>query len=170
MKIQFLAQWKSLKSVAIVYYAQSSDTGHSKSSRHTYGNIPESLDFSYRNYHMKRTYPFLILLWSQLLRKFSKLPLYKQGLLGVSAFIATNIYDIFVLIIFFPHPKYYSYNIILASIQEIATLVFISGLGSLLALLVVSYIIGLFGILPIAIGIMKIKQLRKGNDSQKQKV
>jgi cadmium resistance protein CadD (predicted permease) len=90
--------------------------------------------------------------------------------IGISAFIATNIDDIFVLMVFFSHPKYHTYNVIFGQYLGIATLVFISALGSLLALVVPSYIIGLLGIVPIGMGIIKIIQLRKENDSQKQKV
>lgn len=90
--------------------------------------------------------------------------------IGISAFIATNIDDIFILMIFFSHPKYHSYNVIFGQYLGIATLVFISALGSLLALVVPSYIIGLLGIVPIGIGITKLIQLRKENDSQEQKV
>ena len=89
---------------------------------------------------------------------------------GISAFIATNIDDIFVLMIFFSHPKYHSYNIIFGQYLGIATLVFISALGSLLALVVPSYIIGLLGIVPIAKGIMKLIPLRKENHSREQNV
>jgi cadmium resistance protein CadD (predicted permease) len=88
--------------------------------------------------------------------------------IGVSAFIVTNIDDIFVLMIFFSHPKYHSYNVIFGQYLGIAILVFVSALGSLLALVVPSYVVGLLGVIPIAIGVMKIIQLKEEKNSQGQ--
>jgi cadmium resistance protein CadD (predicted permease) len=49
----------------------------------------------------------------------------------------------------------------------IGLLVAISTLGSLLALVVPQYIIGLLGLVPIAIGVIRLVQLRKHDKGNK---
>ena len=86
--------------------------------------------------------------------------------IGIAGFAATNIDDIFVLIMFFSYssmtfpPK----QIVLGQYIGIGLLVAISALG-VFSLAVPSYIIGLLGIVPIAIGIRKIVTLRKKGES-----
>lgn len=76
--------------------------------------------------------------------------------IGVAAFIATNIDDIFVLMIFFSSLAYPVRQIVLGQYLGIGSLVAISVLGSAIALVVPTYVIGLLGIVPIAIGIKKV--------------
>ena len=83
---------------------------------------------------------------------------------GVSAFIATNIDDIFLLMMFFSS-SYSSImtfpvrQIVLGQYLGIGLLIAISALGSLIALVVPPYVIGLLGIVPIAIGAKRLVQV-----------
>jgi cadmium resistance protein CadD (predicted permease) len=84
--------------------------------------------------------------------------------IGVSAFVATNIDDIFVLMMFFSSSYSSSMTfpvrqIVLGQYIGIGLLIVISALGSLISLVVPSYIIGLLGIVPIAIGTRRLVQI-----------
>ena len=81
--------------------------------------------------------------------------------IGVAAFVATNIDDIFVLMIFFSSLAYPVRQIVLGHYLGIGSLVAIGVLGSLIALVVPTYVIGLLGMVPIAIGIKKLIEIRK---------
>jgi len=84
--------------------------------------------------------------------------------IGVSAFVATNIDDLFVLMLFFSNPKFNASHVVIGQYLGIGSLVVISTLGSLLALVVPQFIIGLLGLVPILIGIIRLIQLRKHDD------
>jgi cadmium resistance protein CadD (predicted permease) len=90
--------------------------------------------------------------------------------IGVAAFAATNIDDIFVLMMFFS----FSYSssmtfpikqVVLGQYIGIGLLVAISALGSFISLAVPTYIIALLGIVPIIIGVKKLVVFRKKNES-----
>ncbi len=81
--------------------------------------------------------------------------------IAVSAFIATNIDDIFVLMLFFSSSKFYKFQVIVGQYLGIGLLIVISAFGSLLALVIPQQIIGLLGLVPISIGIIRLLQLRK---------
>jgi cadmium resistance protein CadD (predicted permease) len=87
------------------------------------------------------------------------------GLIGIgaAAFVATNIDDIVVLIVFFSSLTFPVRNIVIGQFLGIGSLIAISALGSLLALVVPSYIIGLMGLLPIVIGIKELLEIRNKN-------
>jgi cadmium resistance protein CadD (predicted permease) len=94
---------------------------------------------------------------------------YIPGLIaiGVAAFAATNIDDIFVLMMFsssssmtFPVKQ-----VVSGQYTGIGLLVAISALGSFISLAVSMYIIALLGIVPIVIGIKKLVVFRKKNES-----
>ena len=88
--------------------------------------------------------------------------------IGVSAFAATNIDDIFVLMIFFSSLSYPIRHIILGQYLGIGSLIGISIVGSFISLIVPTYVIGLMGIAPIAIGVKHlIENRRKDNTSSK---
>lgn len=89
--------------------------------------------------------------------------------IGVSAFAATNIDDIFVLMMFFSSSYSSSMafpvrQIVLGQYMGIGLLITISALGSLISLVVPPYIIGLLGIVPIAIGAKRLVQIIKKED------
>lgn len=85
--------------------------------------------------------------------------------IGISAFAATNIDDIFVLMMFFSSLTFPVRHVILGQYIGIGLLVSISALGSFISLVIPTYIIGLLGIAPIAIGVKKLIEFRKKNES-----
>src|SRR5215212_41295 len=92
--------------------------------------------------------------------------------IGVAAFAATNIDDIFVLMIFFSSYSSSSSSltfpvkqVVLGQYIGIGLLVAISALGSFISLAVPTYIIALLGIVPIVIGVKKLVVFRKKNES-----
>ena len=76
--------------------------------------------------------------------------------IGVSAFAATNIDDIFVLMLFFSSSSFPVRHVILGQYLRIGLLIAISVVGSLIALVVPTYVIGLMGVVPIAIGVKNL--------------
>jgi cadmium resistance protein CadD (predicted permease) len=90
--------------------------------------------------------------------------------IGVIAFVATNIDDIFVLMMFFSSLTFPVRQVVLGQYIGISLLIAISALGSLIALVVPTYIIGLMGIIPIAIGIKNLFEIRKKNKSASRQV
>jgi cadmium resistance protein CadD (predicted permease) len=82
--------------------------------------------------------------------------------IGVTAFAATNIDDMLVLILLFSSSVSVTYSVsqvILGQFIGIGLLIAISSLGSLIPLLVPPYLIGLLGIVPIAIGIRRLVEI-----------
>ena len=69
--------------------------------------------------------------------------------IGVSAFAATNIDDIFVLMMFFSSLSFPVRQVVLGQYVGIGLLIAIGVLGSLISLVVPTYVIGLMGIVPI---------------------
>ena len=90
--------------------------------------------------------------------------------IGVAAFVATNIDDIFVLMIFFSSVAYSVRQIVLGQYIGIGLLIAISGIGSLIAFVVPTYVIGLMGIVPIAIGIKHLVEVRRKDNPSRQVV
>lgn len=85
--------------------------------------------------------------------------------IGGAAFVATNIDDIFVLMMFFSSLTFPVRQVVLGQYMGIGLLIALSALGSLIALVVPTYIIGLMGIIPIAIGIKNLVETRKKDKS-----
>jgi cadmium resistance protein CadD (predicted permease) len=82
--------------------------------------------------------------------------------IGVAAFAATNIDDIFVLMMFFSSSMTFPVKqVVLGQYIGIGLLVAISALGSFISLAVPTYIIALLGIVPIVIGVKKLVVFRK---------
>jgi cadmium resistance protein CadD (predicted permease) len=81
--------------------------------------------------------------------------------IGVAAFVATNIDDIFVLMMFFSSLAFPVRQVVLGQFIGIGLLIAISALGSLISLVVPTYIIGLMGIIPIIIGVKNLVETRK---------
>lgn len=90
--------------------------------------------------------------------------------IGAAAFVATNIDDIVVLIAFFSSLTFTVRNIVIGQFLGIGSLIAISALGSLLTLVVPSYIIGLMGLLPIAIGIKELLEIQNKNRLREKEV
>ena len=89
--------------------------------------------------------------------------------IGVAAFAATNIDDIFVLMMFFsPYSSSMTFpvkQVVLGQYIGIGLLVAISALGSFISMAVPTYVIALLGIVPIVIGVKKLIMFRKKNES-----
>ena len=78
-------------------------------------------------------------------------------LLGISAFVSTNIDDIFLLLIFFSNSlKFSSYQIVIGQYIGIGLLIGISLMASFISFVIPSFVIGFMGIIPIIIGIKKL--------------
>ncbi len=93
------------------------------------------------------------------------------GILGIAAtaFVATNIDDLFILIAFFSNSRFPLPQIVLGQYAGMGALLAISIVGSLIALIVPNNLIGLIGIFPIVIGIKELLELLKdGEESAKQ--
>jgi cadmium resistance protein CadD (predicted permease) len=90
--------------------------------------------------------------------------------IGISAFVATNIDDIFVLMLFFSNSNYHKVQVVIGQYLGIGVLVVISTLGSLLALVIPQYIIGLLGLVPISIGIVRLIQLNRTDSVPEQTI
>src|ERR671921_1850496 len=88
--------------------------------------------------------------------------------IGVAAFAATNIDDIFVLMMFFSSSSSMTFpvkQVVLGQYIGIGLLVAISALGSFISLAVPTYIIALLGIVQIVIGVKKLIVFRKKKES-----
>ena len=87
--------------------------------------------------------------------------------IGIAGFAATNIDDIFLLIMFFSSSSktFRVKQVVIGQYIGISLLVAISALGFFLSMAVPTYIIGLLGIVPIAIGIRKLVLLTKKKGS-----
>lgn len=85
--------------------------------------------------------------------------------IGVAAFAATNIDDIFLLMMFFSSLSFPVRHVVLGQFIGIGLLIIISALGSLISLVVPTHVIGLMGIVPIAIGVKNLIEIRKKDNS-----
>ena len=85
--------------------------------------------------------------------------------LAIGLFVTTNIDDIFVLVGFFSDPRFKPRQIALGQLAGVAALYAMSVVFSLLSLVVSPAWIGFLGVLPIAIGLKKIAELRHEDES-----
>jgi cadmium resistance protein CadD (predicted permease) len=87
--------------------------------------------------------------------------------IGMSAFVATNIDDLFILMVFFAKRSFPPFQIILGQYVGMSLLLVVSLIGSLVSL-IPRNLIGLIGLFPIAIGIKELPELRnKDKDDDK---
>src|ERR671910_2732455 len=80
--------------------------------------------------------------------------------LGIGAFVATNIDDLFVLIVFFAKRNFPQSQIVLGQFVGMGLLLGASLFASLIALVIPPNLLGLIGLFPIAIGIKELVELR----------
>jgi cadmium resistance protein CadD (predicted permease) len=85
--------------------------------------------------------------------------------LSVGVFISTNLDDIFILLGFFSDPKFTPRQIAIGQLLGIGALFAASVVASLLALVVAPAYVGLLGVLPIGIGLKKLWELWRDDDS-----
>jgi cadmium resistance protein CadD (predicted permease) len=76
--------------------------------------------------------------------------------IGTTAFVVTNIDDLFILMVFFSKPGFSHIQIILGQYVGMGLLLAISLIGSLIALVIPQNLIGLVGLIPIAIGVKEL--------------
>ena len=91
-------------------------------------------------------------------------------ILGITLFAATNIDDTFLLLGFFADPKYRAHRVVIGQYLGIATLVAISLLAALIALVIPPAYVGLLGLAPIAIGAKKLIDLWGGRDESEEEL
>jgi cadmium resistance protein CadD (predicted permease) len=90
--------------------------------------------------------------------------------IGIAAFVSTNIDDLLILIAFFATPRFPPFQIVLGQYIGMGSLIAVSLLGLLIALVVPRNVIGLIGLFPIAIGIKELLELhKKSNDDDNNK-
>ena len=85
------------------------------------------------------------------------------GLVAIGAFAATDIDDLFLLMMFFSSRFFPPRQVVLGQFIGIGVLVAIGVLGSLIALVIPIYVIGLLGLVPIAIGIKNLIKVRNSD-------
>ena len=86
-------------------------------------------------------------------------------LVAAVAFAATDIDDLLLLMVFFSSRTFPPRQVALGQFIGIGILVAVSILGSLIALVVPIFVIGLLGLVPIAIGIKEIIEIRNNDTS-----
>lgn len=82
--------------------------------------------------------------------------------LGVAAFVATNLDDVFLLLVFFADPRLRARDVVLGQYAGIGALVVASLALAIAARAVDPRIVGLLGLAPIALGLRAL--LRRGGD------
>jgi cadmium resistance protein CadD (predicted permease) len=80
--------------------------------------------------------------------------------IGIGAFVATNIDDMFILMIFFAKRNFPTSQIILGQYVGMGLLLGVSLFASLIALVIPHNLIGFVGLFPIAIGVKELVELR----------
>jgi cadmium resistance protein CadD (predicted permease) len=88
--------------------------------------------------------------------------------LGATTFISTNIDDLFVLLLFFSTPSIKTSHIVLGQFLGIGALTLMSILGSMAVRTVPGIYIGLFGLLPLYLGIKALMDQRKNTKRQSE--
>lgn len=85
--------------------------------------------------------------------------------IGISAFVATNIDDLFVLMFFFSNHNFGKLQVTLGQYRGISLLVIVSTLGALISLVIPQSLIGLLGLVPITTGIIRLVRPDKEKNS-----
>lgn len=85
-------------------------------------------------------------------------------LLGITAFVATNVDDSLIMVLFFSDRRYRIRHVFAGQAFGIGLLVLISLVVALAATAVPGRWVGLLGILPVVIGVREIIARRKGNE------
>jgi len=81
--------------------------------------------------------------------------------IGITAFIASNIDDTFILIILFMTPGLSARDVTVGQFLGIIILVAVSSLAVLLSLAIPPFAIGFLGIIPIVIGVKRLLEYRE---------
>lgn len=81
--------------------------------------------------------------------------------IGITAFIASNIDDTFILILLFSGRSFQTHHIMIGQFMGIGVLIIISALGALIAFVLPPFFIALMGLIPIAIGIKRLLEYQE---------
>src|SRR5690242_8610770 len=81
--------------------------------------------------------------------------------IGIVAFVSTNIDDAFVLVTFFADKNFNVRDVVVGQYAGMVTLYMVSATASLISLIIPATYIGLLGLLPIMIGTRKLLNLRR---------
>jgi cadmium resistance protein CadD (predicted permease) len=86
--------------------------------------------------------------------------------IGIAAvlFVATNIDDIFILLALFSNPSFRTAHVVAGQLIGMALVIALSIAGALLALVVAPQYVGLLGLVPLALGIVKLVRKDKDED------
>jgi cadmium resistance protein CadD (predicted permease) len=81
--------------------------------------------------------------------------------IGITAFIASNIDDTFILMMLFSTLRFEARHIVIGQFIGIGVLIIISTLGALIAFVLPPFFIALMGLIPIAIGIKRLLEYKR---------
>lgn len=84
-------------------------------------------------------------------------------LMGIVAFIAINIDDLFILMLFFANENYKNSHVVIGQFIGVSSLILISLMGYLFKLLIPPSFIGLLGVIPLFIGIRGLINLKRNS-------
>jgi cadmium resistance protein CadD (predicted permease) len=84
--------------------------------------------------------------------------------LGVALFVATNLDDIFILLVFYADHRFRERNIVAGTYLGMTALVLISVVAALVALVIPPAYVKLLGLIPIALGIKSLIDQGRGED------
>src|SRR5262249_34733644 len=80
-------------------------------------------------------------------------------LLALTLFVATNIDDVFVLIGFFADRRFAARDIVVGQYLGVGLLVLVSVVAGSISLVIPQRIVGLLGLAPVAVGILKLTEV-----------
>lgn len=89
--------------------------------------------------------------------------------IGITAFIASNIDDTFILMMLFSSLRFQTRHIVIGQFIGIGVLIIISTLGALIALVLSPFFIALMGLIPIAIGIKRLLEHERNQTTETNK-
>ena len=89
-------------------------------------------------------------------------------ILGATAFAATNLDDAFVLLLFFGDRRYRARHVFIGQALGVGLLVLLSLVGALAAVALPARVVGLLGLLPIAIGVKQLFERRRDRQDESE--
>jgi cadmium resistance protein CadD (predicted permease) len=87
--------------------------------------------------------------------------------LGIALFVATNLDDIFILLVFYADPRFRPGSIVAGTYLGMAALVLISAVAALVALVIPPGYVKFLGLIPIALGIKSL--LDRDDDDEEER-
>lgn len=85
-------------------------------------------------------------------------------LITISAFIATNLDDLFLLMVFFSFPKFQNIDVVFGQFLGMGALIIISSLAYFFHMIIPTFWISLLGVLPIMVGLKHLIEIKKTNN------